>query len=63
MKGTPQLWDVWKVYYMTYDEIDEFGDKERELVASGLSFAQAQRKVDELGRGPMYGHSMWPAQA
>ena len=50
------MWSVWKVYYMTYAEIAEFGDKPRELIARGLSFEKAQAMVKTLG----FGHSAHP---
>ena len=50
------MWSVWKVYYMTTAEIAEYGDKPRELVATGLSFAAASALVVRLG----FGHSMHP---
>jgi hypothetical protein len=49
-------WSVWKVYYMTYAEIAEQGDKPRELIARGLSFEKARAMVERLG----FGHSMHP---
>lgn len=59
-------WDVWKVYYMTYAQIEQYGDKQRERVARGLSFEEAKKTVDRLGSGQgdghVYGHSMCPAQ-
>ena len=51
------MWDVWKVYYMTYAEIATFGDKPRELVASRLTFENAQAMVKRLG----FGYSMHPS--
>ncbi len=53
----PDLWDVWKVYYMTYAEIAEQGEKPRELVARRLSFEAARALVERLG----FGHSMHPS--
>lgn len=51
------MWDVWKVYYATYAEIAEHGDKPRELVARRLSFEKAREMVAALG----FGHSMHPS--
>jgi hypothetical protein len=49
-------WDVWKVFYMTYAEIKEQGELQRQRVTTGLSFQAAQAKVQELG----FGYSMHP---
>lgn len=51
------MWDIWKVYYMTYAEMAEFGDKPRELVASRLTFDRARAMVEALG----FGYSMHPS--
>lgn len=50
------MWDVWKIHYMTYAEIQEFGDKKRERVAHGLTFEKAKLLVEKLG----FGYSMHP---
>ena len=44
-------WSVWKVYYLTYRQIAEQGDKPPELIAHGLSLEDAKRRADELGEG------------
>lgn len=49
----PERWDVWKVFYMTYAEIDEHGDRKREIVARDLSLEDALALVKKLG----FGHS------
>jgi len=49
-------WDVWKVYYMTYAESAEFGDRPRDLIARGLSLESALAMVERLG----FGHSAHP---
>lgn len=55
--GIEMNWDVYKVYYMTYEEIESQGDTLRKRVASNLSFEQAKKMVDFLG----FGHSMHPS--
>lgn len=49
-------WRIILSHYQTYAEIAEQGDRPRELVASGLTFAQAQARVEALG----FGYSMHP---
>jgi len=49
-------WNVWKVHYMTYAQIAEFGDRPRELIARGLSLEAALAMVELLG----FGHSAHP---
>lgn len=44
-------WDVWKVCYMTYEDIERFGDRPRERIARGLSLAKALELVDQKGFG------------
>ena len=58
------LWNVWKVPYMTYAELEERAKvigleqahQERTLIARGLAFEVASGMVDSLG----FGHSMHP---
>lgn len=54
-------WDVWKVHYMTYAELDSLGktpdDFKPERVVKGLSFEAAKKRVEELG----FGYCMKPA--
>jgi hypothetical protein len=51
------MWDVWKVYYMTYAEIAKYGDKPRELIAQRITFEKARELVDRLG----FDYSMHPS--
>ena len=53
-----ETYDVYKVQYMTYAEIDELGDRKRELVVQDLTFEAAKKKIEELG----FGHSIHPSQ-
>lgn len=53
-KQHPETWAVYKNYYMTTEEIQQYGDKPRELVTRGLTFEAARLLVESKG----YDHSM-----
>lgn len=61
-----ELWNVFRVYYLTYAEIDELPEPyrtkainghDREIIATNLSFIKAMKLVEDLG----FGFSMHPA--
>ena len=49
-----QLYDVFRVFYQTYDEIETYGEQRRKRVAKALPFDAAMKLRDELG----FGHSV-----
>lgn len=58
-------WNVFHVYYMTYEEIDALPEprrtraiegRDRELIATSRSFNAAKQMVEEKG----FGYSMHP---
>lgn len=53
------MWGLWLVQYATYAEIAEQGDKPPRLIAGSLTFAAAQRMVEERG----FGYCMKPWSA
>ncbi len=53
-----ELFDVCHVEYMSYEEMEQFGDKPREKIATGLSLAEAWKLVERLG----FGYSIHPIQ-
>jgi hypothetical protein len=61
------LWDVWKVYYVTYEQMESLGDLKRQRVAARLSFDAAKAMMERLDAEsdaaspvPWFGHSMHP---
>lgn len=53
------LWDVWRVSYRTYAEIDAMGDEPPRLIRANLPLGAASKLVEQLG----FGHCMKPCAA
>jgi hypothetical protein len=49
-------WEVWRVTYATYDEVEVLGDIKPVRVLGGLTLEDAKRRADELG----FGHCVKP---
>jgi len=51
-------YDIYKVYYTTYAEIVEFGDRKSELVAKNMTFEAGTKFIQDFG----FGYSLHPTQ-